>query len=347
LTGLPSGTITDQQGFRIPGAEVRVIDKSTGLERKTHLNLSGRYNLGARPPCPQIRCSDPTDPFVSGQLADWISDITSPGNLAANILDGASFTALLPLKRLVKTQSYGYVQDEIKLTSRLSLTIGLRYSFFNVFHEKDNRAIPFDLPTCGGCCPQGSIFTNPRKDDLDPRVVALAWSHGQTVFRAGAGIYHSDGQEDDQNLPEANDVQRYSLTAAGSPGLAYPLSPFLSAATGIVTPRDLYRNRKDMYVAAWTASVQRKLGAGILGTIGYLGNKGTGHTNHDLPEHDQPADRRASLSPVRHHLVSLERQQQHFPWVSIECAARLPERLALLRKLHVVALDQRRRYRRR
>ena len=44
---------------------------------------------------------------------------------------------------------------------------------------------------------------------------------------------------------------------------------------GVVTPRDLDRNRKDDYVASWTASVQQKLPFNILGTISYLGNKGT------------------------------------------------------------------------
>jgi len=44
---------------------------------------------------------------------------------------------------------------------------------------------------------------------------------------------------------------------------------------GIVTPRDLYRHRKDMYVASWTASVQRTLPGSLVATASYLGNKGT------------------------------------------------------------------------
>jgi hypothetical protein len=43
----------------------------------------------------------------------------------------------------------------------------------------------------------------------------------------------------------------------------------------VVSPRDLDRNRKDDYVAAWTVSVQQKLRWNILGTAAYLGNKGT------------------------------------------------------------------------
>jgi hypothetical protein len=43
----------------------------------------------------------------------------------------------------------------------------------------------------------------------------------------------------------------------------------------VVSPRDLDRNRKDDYVASWTASMQRKLPLNIVGTGSYIGNKGT------------------------------------------------------------------------
>jgi hypothetical protein len=200
----------------------------------------------------------------------------SPELLATNVADNATYISELPLKRLRKTQYWGYIQDEYKATQNLTITIGVRYNFFNDFHEVDNRAIPFDFASCGpgGYCPRGSDFSFPRYNDFDPRA-GIAWSFGKSVLRAGGGIYHSDGQEDDQNLPISNDYTRYSLTAAGSPGLSFPLTPFLAQATGVVSPRLLDRNRKDMYVAAWTASFQRQFAGKVVGTATYLGNKGT------------------------------------------------------------------------
>jgi hypothetical protein len=196
---------------------------------------------------------------------------------AANHLDNATYVSTLPLKRSRKTQYWGYIQDEYKVTPNLSLNLGVRYNLFNIFHEVDNRAIPFDFASCGpgGYCPRGSNFGFPRYNDIDPRV-SIAWAHGSTVLRAGGGMYHSDGQEDDQNLlPISNDYLRYSLTAAGSPGLSFPINPFLAATSGVVSPRLLDRNRKDMYVTAWTASLQQTLPGSIVGTATYLGNKGT------------------------------------------------------------------------
>ena len=203
---------------------------------------------------------------------------TSTTAFLNNSLGSASYTAILPLVRQRKTQYWGYVQDEWKATPNLTITAGVRYNFFNILHAIGNNDVPFDFGTCGGYCARTASFSNPRYNDIDPRL-GVAWSKGNTVLRAGAGIYHTDGQEDDQNLPISNTVDRYSFTNTTFPTLSYPLTPFLlyaqNGGLGVVSPRDLDRNRKDDYVAAWTASLQRKLPLNILGTATYLGNKGT------------------------------------------------------------------------
>ncbi len=122
-----------------------------------------------------------------GSSATGTLSFNTPATLALNQLNTASVTAALPMKRLRKTQAFAFLMDDVKLTSSLTLNLGLRYQFFNVFHETDGRAVPFDFATCGGFCPPGSQFSTPRTNDLDPRV-ALAWApelfHKRTVFRA-------------------------------------------------------------------------------------------------------------------------------------------------------------------
>jgi len=203
---------------------------------------------------------------------------TSTANFLDNSMGSASYTAILPLVRQRKTQYFGYAQDEWKATSHLTITAGIRYNVFNALHAIDDNAVPFDFGTCGGYCPRTDSFFHPRYNDFDPRL-GIAWAHGDTVLRAGGGIYHTDGQEDDQNLPISNTVDRYAFSNTKFPALSFPLTPFLQYAEagglGVVSPRDLDRNRKDDYVAAWTASVQQKLPLDILGTASYIGNKGT------------------------------------------------------------------------
>lgn len=154
----------------------------------------------------------------------------------------------------------------------------MRYQFFNVFHEADGRAVPFDFATCGGFCKPGAEFSSPRVNDFDPRV-AVAWAPqtlaGRTVVRAGFGIYHGDGQLEDQNLPASNDQLRYSLTSNQTRGLSYPIDLFLASATGILSPRAQNRNRKDEYSSQWGISLQQELPLRVTGTVSYSGNKGT------------------------------------------------------------------------
>jgi Carboxypeptidase regulatory-like domain len=216
-----------------------------------------------------------TDPASS---ADGTLTFTSRDNFAANVLDSASVTATLPLKRLRKTQVFAFLQDEYKAASNLTVNLGVRYSFFNVFHEVDGRAVPFDFASCGGFCQPGAEFSDPRTLDIDPRV-GVAWAPkrfgGRTVIRTGFGIYHGDGQLEDQNLPASNDVPRYALNSRQINGLDYPIDPFLAPAPGILSPRAQNRNRKDEYASEWGISVQQALPLHFTGTVSYMGNKGT------------------------------------------------------------------------
>jgi len=50
---------------------------------------------------------------------------------------------------LRKFTYFGYFQDEFKWTPELTLNLGARYSFFNIFHEIYGRPDPFDFATCG------------------------------------------------------------------------------------------------------------------------------------------------------------------------------------------------------
>jgi hypothetical protein len=195
-----------------------------------------------------------------------------------NSVSSATLNGTLPVNGLRKTQFYGYVQDEFKWTPNFNLNLGVRYSFFNIFHEVLGRANPFDFATCGpqGFCGVGTSFGQPNYGDIDPRI-AFAWApsrDGKTLVRAGFGIYHEDGQLDDQNLPISNEVYAYSLSNKTIPNLSYPITPFLSDTAGIISPRDDDRRRKDTYVEQWGLSVQRTLPADFVGTLSYVGSHG-------------------------------------------------------------------------
>ncbi len=192
--------------------------------------------------------------------------------LAANQVAKASLSGALPINDLRKYVSLGYVQDEFKVQPNLTLNLGARYTVFELFHEAHGKANPFDFDTCGpqGFCGLGASFGQQNYGDFDPRV-GLAWSpveDGKTVIHAGFGMYHEDGQLDDQNLPAKNEIPSYSVK-----NVTYPVDTYFTGS-GTISPNAEQRDRKDSYTEQWDLSVQQELPANFVSTVSYLGSHG-------------------------------------------------------------------------
>ena len=193
-------------------------------------------------------------------------------DLAANKVAKASLTGALPINDLRKNWIIGYVQDEFKIRPNFRLNLGARYTVFQLFNEAHGKANPFDFDTCGpqGFCGAGASFGFQNYGDFGPRL-GFVWSPGNagtTVVRGGFGIYHEDGQLDDQNLPAKNEVPSYSVK-----NVTYPVSPYFTGP-GTISPNAEQRNRNDSYVEQWVFSVQQQLPAKFLSTFSYLGSHG-------------------------------------------------------------------------
>jgi len=190
-----------------------------------------------------------------------------------NQLNTASGSGGKPARTQLKTEWFGYFQDEWKIKPNLTANIGLRYDFYNEFHEAHGRTLGFSLQDCGGYCQVGLPFGVPDKTNFAPRV-SLAWSpqrwRDKTVIRAGAGIFYGDGQEGDQQSPITNQSWSYSLTAATTPNLVYPIyvDPNNLPYTA---PTDYTRHRRSEMFQEWTAQVQQALPGGWTAQLGYLG----------------------------------------------------------------------------
>lgn len=191
-----------------------------------------------------------------------------------------SFTAPWCCHKLRRTFYLPYFQDELKVTPNFTVTLGLRWEYYGVATEADNRTTVFDLNQFHGVClgsgstngpyptpintppcPTNPALYNPNYKNFDPRV-AMSWApsvwHGKTVFRVGFGIYHGAAQNDDLNAGLESD--RFTLSASFDPSSAgTPLLPAyqqeipdLSSLTNQVTragqhPRSLQRQgRRDL-----------------------------------------------------------------------------------------------------
>jgi hypothetical protein len=192
--------------------------------------------------------------------------------LGANVARKATLTGALPVNDLRKNWFVGYVQDEFKVNPSLALNLGLRYTVFGLFHEAHGKGNPFDFNTCGpqGFCGVGASFGYQNYGDVDPRV-GVIWSpggNGKTIVKAGFGLYHEDGQLDDQNLPAKNEVASYSVT-----NVSYPPDSYFTGS-GTLSPNAEQRDRKDSYVEQWNVSVLQGLPANLVATFTYMGSHG-------------------------------------------------------------------------
>jgi hypothetical protein len=205
----------------------------------------------------------PTYSLSYATVADFIN----------NKLNTASGSQGKPAATQVKTEAFGYIQDEWKIKPNLTANLGLRYDFFNEFQEGHSRTLGFSLQYCGGYCQPGLPFGNPDTTNFAPRV-SLAWSpqrlRDKTVIRAGAGIYYGDGQLGDQQAAVTNEGWSYSLSSATTPNLVFPIyvDPNNLPRTA---PSDYNRHRRSEMFQEWTAQVQQLLPWGFTGQVGYLG----------------------------------------------------------------------------
>lgn len=210
---------------------------------------------------------------ISGKIT-----FSSVESLAANEVKKATLSDALPVNGLRKTDYIGYIQDEYKVNAKLTANLGARYTIFDLFHEVHGKPNPFDFATCGpaGFCGVGASFGQQNYGDIDPRV-ALAWTpnrDGKTILRAGFGMYHEDGQLDDQNLPESNEAGAYSLSNCAGSSLTYPIAPSCYAGPGSISPDAEDRTRKDTYTEQWSAAVQHALPGNFVSTFSYVGSHG-------------------------------------------------------------------------
>ena len=203
----------------------------------------------------------------------------SLADFEVNRLNTAEYSSELPTKQMRKLQYFGYAQDEWKIAPTLSANLGLRYEYLGVFKEIHDRAIPFDIKLCGGYCAAGSTFSYPDRNNFAPRLSAT-WApavlRGRTVISAGAGLYYGDAQLGDAYSPANNDTQRFTLSQATTPGLAYPIDSLLNPNLALATaPRSMPLDKKNQESRQFGVSVQHALTNRATVIVGYQGQRGT------------------------------------------------------------------------
>src|SRR6201987_3648158 len=85
----------------------------------------------------------------------------------------------------------GFAQDFLRVTSRLTMNVGLRYDFYSNPTEAHGRLSVIRNPATDSGPTVGEVFAATPRDLLSPQA-GFAWNilgDGKTLLRGGAGIF--------------------------------------------------------------------------------------------------------------------------------------------------------------
>jgi trimeric autotransporter adhesin len=185
----------------------------------------------------------------------------------------------------------GFVQDDWRVRSNLTLDLGLRYEYQGPYKEMHNRMANLDaapgfvsvapvLPGQAG--PYTGFFPSslvyPDRNNFAPRV-GLAWKPmAKTVVRGGYGINYNLGQYRSvvNNLAYQPPFS-YTQTSLASVGAPISMNAgFAPLNTTLITNNyGIDKNYRLGYVQLWNVNIQRDLPKNFLLNVGYNGAKGT------------------------------------------------------------------------
>lgn len=190
----------------------------------------------------------------------------------------------------------GYIQDDWRVTSKLTMNLGLRYEYNSppVPRDKPDQYADVDFPSgqtlWASTNPETGQPANVRPSILEPDRNNFAPRFGfayqmdpKTVIRGGAGVFYTSTvfQEagDLADNPPFVLAQAISVnTSPSSPSVDLQHITFGSTSEGLPTTLTCYcTNRKERtgYSTQWNLGVQQEIAQNLLFEINYIGNKGT------------------------------------------------------------------------
>jgi len=193
------------------------------------------------------------------------------------------------IAHLRQQQHYTYIQDDWKVTDRLTLNLGLRYEYATPYYEKNNHLTNFDPASLsmisakdGGITDRALV--NPDRNDFAPRFGFAFAPTNKMSIRGGYGVsYIHYNRAGAGNLLPINGPQVINAVVnQTNPRAATFLTTDQGYPLGITAPSNFNpltanityvpKNYRTSYVQSWFLSVQRELAKNTIIDVAYVGN---------------------------------------------------------------------------
>src|SRR5574340_92698 len=183
----------------------------------------------------------------------------------------------------------GYAQDDIKVSDRLTLNLGVRYEYIGPWFEKYNHYSNFDtdasysnpqlrLAKDGGIAERSTV--RPDYNNFAPRAGIAYRLNNRTVIRTGYGMYFGGVDHIGDRFLHCSPpffFQSGFSTDSITPVIVlrngFPDGATTSNVSNLQTISQDRTNRSP-YSQQWNFMVQRQLGGGWALEVGYAGSKG-------------------------------------------------------------------------
>ncbi len=221
------------------------------------------------------------------------------GLLANGTSPGGSRGFLQTPYYLTVYESAAFVQDNWKVNSRLTLSIGVRWDLFTPYTEERNRLTNFDrtnltLVYAGVNGTSKTAGVETRWNDVGPHV-GFAWDatgDGKTAVRGGFITSYFPEQPSGSNMlgqaipwtisQNTATVEQYPTDLSRVPVISnpfpppVPLQPLTTAQLIAANPAILggSYNNQTPYYETWSFGVERQVTNSILAEVSYAGSRG-------------------------------------------------------------------------
>ncbi|MEP7363656.1 MAG: carboxypeptidase regulatory-like domain-containing protein [Acidobacteriota bacterium] len=311
-SGLVVSTFGADEVGQLGGATKTLTPQDTWQGQYHFTWIKGKHKIKFGADIQLLRMNAYNSQFSAGQYFFDRTYAQGPDPSVSSANSGHGFASMLlgvpqagtltftPRMFLYQRYKAGYIQDDWRITSRLTLNLGFRYEYTSPYGEKWGNIgyiDPFETePITGGkgvfkWVPPGGYHTNPNYKTFGPRVGLAYRLDSKTVIRTAGAIFNAANNGLNNAATDFGSgtfVTNFITLGAPNP---VPFTPPVGGswsnpfAGGFTYPQkgqttfagqNIRVDVKDhplAYISNWTFGIQRELGSSMIAEVAYVGSK--------------------------------------------------------------------------